>query len=99
MIAFPRLRCMFIYIYILVSFTRVCIVYVVKEVTSFWGGLGQLMGVPRNRTLAQALQSAADKKLLVALLAYVETGTNSWLFYLKYIPKVLQGPLKGKESR
>ena len=25
---------------------------------------------------------------------YVETGTNSNLFYLKYIPKVLQDPLK-----
>ena len=53
------------------------------------------MGVARNRTRARALQSSRKK----ALLAYVETGTNSWLFYLKYIPKVLQGPLKGKESR
>ena len=44
-------------------------------------------------------QYAGERKLLVALLAYVETGTNSRLFYLKYIPKVLQGPLKGKESR
>ena len=40
MIAFPRVRCMFIYIYIymFVSPTRVCVVYVVKEVTSFPGG-------------------------------------------------------------
>ena len=37
MIAFPRVRCMFIIIYILVSLTRVCVVYVVKEVTSFGG--------------------------------------------------------------
>ena len=48
------------------------VVYVVKEVTSS-GGLGQLMGVARNRTRARALRAA----LLVALLAYVETGTNS----------------------
>ena len=40
MIAFPRVRCMFIIIYILVSLTRVCVVYVVKEVTSFGGGGG-----------------------------------------------------------
>ena len=39
MIAFPRVRCMFIYIYIymFVSPTRVWVVYVVKEVTSFPG--------------------------------------------------------------
>ena len=30
---------------------------------------------------------------------YVETETNSKLFYLKHIPKVLQSSLKGKESR
>ena len=73
------------------SLTRVCVVYVVKEVASF-RGLGQLMGVARNRTRARALQlRPAERKLLVA---YAETGTNSWLFYLKYISKVLQGPLK-----
>ena len=33
---------------------RVCIVYVVKEITSFPGGLGQLMGVVRKRTCTQA---------------------------------------------
>ena len=33
---------------------RVCVVYVVKEVASF-RVLGQLMGVVRNRTRAQAL--------------------------------------------
>ena len=41
MIAFPRVRCMFIYIYnyiMFVSPTRVWVVYVVKEVTSFPGG-------------------------------------------------------------
>ena len=41
MIAFPRVRCMFIYniiyIYMFVSPTRVWVVYVVKEVTSFPG--------------------------------------------------------------
>ena len=42
MIAFPRVRCMFIYIYIYIyifnrPLTRVCVVYVVKEVTSFRG--------------------------------------------------------------
>ena len=31
------------------------------------------------------------------LVAYIETG-NTILFYLKYIPEVLQDPLKGKES-
>ena len=66
MIVFPRVRCMFIYIYILVSLTRVRVVYVVKEVTSF-PGLSQLMGVVRNRTRSQALQStdyrAAERKL------------------------------------
>ena len=35
MIAFPRVRT--IYIYILVSLMRVCVVYVVKEVASFPG--------------------------------------------------------------
>ena len=81
------------------SLTRVCVVYVVKEVASF-RGFGQLMGVVRNRTHARAQTcSCAERNLLVA---YVDTGTNSYLFYLKlvkYIPKVLQGPLKGKESR
>ena len=38
----------------------------------------------------------AERKLH---LAYVETGDNSYLFHLKYISKVLQDPLKGKESR
>ena len=58
------------------------------------GGLGQLMGVARNRTRARALLWQQEKES-----CYVETGTNSNLFYLKYIPKVLQDPLKGKESR
>ena len=33
-----------------VSLARLCVVYVVKEVASFPGGLGQLMGVARKRT-------------------------------------------------
>ena len=65
---------------------RVCVIYVVKEVVSFLG-LDQLMGVARNRTLARALQTSRKKA------ACSETGNNSWLFYLKYIPKFLQGPL------
>ena len=50
----------YVYIYMFVSLTRVCVVYVVKEVTSF-RGLGQLMGVARNRTRARALQSSIKK--------------------------------------
>ena len=44
-----------------VSLTRVCIVYVVKVVTSFprAQALGQLMGLARKRTSAQALQKKA----------------------------------------
>ena len=49
----------------------------IKKVTSYAG--------------ARSINKAAERKLLVALLAYVETGTNSWLFFLKYISKVLQG--------
>ena len=50
------------------------------------------MGMQAWRTTERAL----EQQLLVP---YVETGSNSQLFYLKYIPKVVQGPLKGKESR
>ena len=77
-----------------VSLMRVCVVYVVKEVMSFLG-LSKLMGVAHKRTLARALQTSRKK----AAWSYIETRTNSWVFYLKYIPKVLQSPLKGKESR
>ena len=35
----------------------------------------------------------------VYIIAYVETVTNIKILYLKYIPKVLQDPLKSKESR
>ena len=35
-------------------------------------GVGQLMGAARNRIRARA----AERKLFVALLAFVETGTN-----------------------
>ena len=44
-----------------VSPTRVWVVYVVKEVTSFPGGLGQLMGVARKRTRDQALHTSRKK--------------------------------------
>ena len=66
MIAFPRVRTIYIYynyIYIILfnrPLTRVCVVYVVKEVTSF-RGLGQLMGVARKRTRALALQTSRKK--------------------------------------
>ena len=59
------------------SLARVCVVYVVKEVASFrggGGGLGQLMGVARNRTRARALQTS---EAACSLAAYGETGTNS----------------------
>ena len=49
------------------------------------------MGVARNRMHARALQTSRKKA--------TKTETNSQLFYMKYIPKVLQTPLKGKESR
>ena len=42
---------------------RLCIVYVVKEVTSLPGGLGQLMGVAHKRTRAQALQTSRKKSV------------------------------------
>ena len=43
-----------------VSPTRVCVVYVVKEVTSS-RGLGQLVGVARKRTRDQALHISRKK--------------------------------------
>ena len=57
-----------------VSPTRVCVVYVVKEVTSFpgGGGLGQLMGVARKRTRDQlqqkesCVQSNRNRNILFA---------------------------------
>ena len=55
------------------------------------GGLGQLIGVARNRTRTQALQHEERKK---AATYYVETGINRNLFYLINILKVLQNPLK-----
>ena len=44
-----------------VSLARLCVVYVVKEVASFPGGLGQLMGVARKRTRDQALHTSRKK--------------------------------------
>ena len=55
-----------------VSLMQVCVVYVVyvvKEVTSFPGGLGQLMGVACKRTRTLALQTSRK--------TYIETETNS----------------------
>ena len=42
---------------------RVCVVYVVKGVASFQG-LGQLMGVARDRTRARALGRSSDGRYL-----------------------------------
>ena len=50
-----------------------CVVYIVKEVTSL-RGLGQLMGVARNRTCARDLQTSSKKE---ALVVYIQTGGNS----------------------
>ena len=64
MIAFPRVRCMFIYIYIymLVSPTRVCVVYVVKEVTSF-PGARSINGCGAKKERAIKLYTSAERKL------------------------------------
>ena len=59
-IAFHGVESIYIYIYILVSLARVCVVYVVKEVRHS-RGLGQLMGVARNRTRTRALQTSRKK--------------------------------------
>ena len=76
------------------SLTRVCVAYVVKEVALF----RRARSINGRGAIEHALEPyrPAERKLHEA---YVENGTNSYLFYLKYIPKVLQGPLKGKESR
>ena len=57
MIAFPRVRCMFIFNRPL---TRVCVVYVVKEVTSFRGARS-INGRGAKRTRALALQTSRKK--------------------------------------
>ena len=67
-----------------VSLARVCVVYLVKELRHS-RVLGQLMDVVHKRTRTQALVEQKE-----SCVAYVETGTYSKLFYLKYIPKVLQ---------
>ena len=94
MIAFPRVRTVYIYIYSCVHLREYALYTQLRKLRHSWG-LGQLMGVVRNRTRALSLAAAGRKKEN----CYVETGTNSNLFYLKYIPKVLQDPLKCKESR
>ena len=69
MIAFHGVESIYIYIYIIIyifnrPLARVCVVYVVKEVT-YSGGLGQLMGVAHKRTCALAmLQQQEERKLL-----------------------------------
>ena len=64
MIVFPIYIYNYIYIYIcLWPHMRLCVVYVVKEVTSF-PGLGQLMGVACKRTCTQALQTIANFRLV-----------------------------------
>ena len=48
------------YIYYVGGHLRVCVLYVVKEVTSF-PGLSQLMGVVRKIMRPQALQTSRKK--------------------------------------
>ena len=52
------------YIYMFVPLTRVCVVYVVREVASFQGGR-QINGRGCNRTCAQALQTSKKKASLM----------------------------------
>ena len=68
MIAFPRVRCMFI----LVSPTRVCVVYVVKEVTSFPGARSI-----NGRGAKKNARSSSTHQQKESCVAYVDTGTNS----------------------
>ena len=46
----------YIYIYVFASLMQVCIVYIVKEVALFQGGLSQLMGVARKRMLHTSMK-------------------------------------------
>ena len=87
-IAFPRVRTTCVLFLCPLAITRVCVVYVVKEVVSFPGGAW----------LGQSCSSSATAAGRKKESCYVKTGTNSNLIYLKYIPKVLQDPLKSKES-
>ena len=59
-----------------VSLTRVCVVYVVKEVTSF-PGAQSINGRGTKYNVHSSSTEQPEKKLLVGLLAHVETGTNS----------------------
>ena len=52
---------------------RLCVVYVVKEVTSF-RGVRSINGRGTKRTHAQACSTDQQKE---SCIAYVETGTNS----------------------
>ena len=51
------------YIYMFVSLARACVVYIVKEVASFWG-LAQLMGMVHNSTRALKLYRPAGRSCL-----------------------------------
>ena len=69
MIAFPRVRCMFIlYIYICLSPTRVCVVYVVKEVTSF-SGARSINGLGENKNV----RSSSTHQQKESCVAYVDS--------------------------
>ena len=79
MIAFPRVRTIYIYIYIILyififnrPLTRVCVVYVVKEVTSS-GGARSING----RGAEKNARSSSTDQQKESCVAYVETGTNS----------------------
>ena len=54
-----------------VSLARLCVVYVVKEVASFSGGLGQLMGVARKRTRVRGSSSYRQARKIQKLLITV----------------------------
>ena len=66
-----------------VSLTRVCIVYVVKEVA---GGLGRLMDVAHNGMHARAIQTSRKKAAVAIqtsrkrklLVAYISTNSCSF---------------------
>ena len=71
-------------LYIFLCHKHTCVVYV----GSFWGGLGQLMGVVHNRMALKASSSTEESCMLVAC---IETGT---VIAVLSQTKVLKDPLK-----
>ena len=69
-----------LYLYVCVTYALNCIVYIVKEVESFWGGLV-------NKWVWCVIERALEQqgRKHVAFVAYVEIGTNScWNIFLKF---------------